>query len=80
MFVVALGYVDAIRVGEEEYRLKERDVLQMSVIHGHMQVLQPTTQGYLLLAKRSHIKPGNSWEKKYRTACKERDDQKRRNA
>ena len=52
----------------------------MSVIHGHMHVSQPTSQGYLLLAKRSPIKPGNSWEEKYRTACKERDDLKRRNA
>ena len=82
MFVVALGYLTwgTIRVGEEEYCLKERDVLQMSVIHGHMHISQPTTQGYLLLVKRSHIKPGNSWEEKYRTACKGRDELKRRNA
>ena len=52
----------------------------MSVIHGHIHVSQPTTQGYLLLAKRLHIKPGNSWEEKYCTACKERDDLKCRNA
>ena len=80
MFVLALGYVGAIHVQEEEYRLKEQDVLQMSVIHGLMHVSQPTSQGYLLLVKQSHIKPGNSLEEIYPTACKEGDELERRNA